>query len=68
MPKGEKCPKYVSGNSLKGSNIKKEKERKIHAAGKKDAGGDDKLLIFFTWPKCSHTQICCFLILVLRLF
>jgi hypothetical protein len=47
MPKGAKCPKYVSGNSLKGSNIKK---RKIHAAGKKDAGGDEKLLIFFTWP------------------
>ena len=47
MPKGAKCPKYVSGNSLKGSNIKK----KIHAAGKKDAGGDEKLLIFFTWPK-----------------
>jgi hypothetical protein len=27
------------------------KKKKIHAAGKKDAGGDEKLLIFFTWPK-----------------
>jgi hypothetical protein len=38
MPKGAKCPKYVSGNSLKGSNILKKKKRKIHAAGKKGCG------------------------------
>jgi hypothetical protein len=48
MPKGEKCPKYVSGNSLKGSNIKKEKNP---CGREKDAGGDEKLLFFFTWPK-----------------
>jgi hypothetical protein len=29
---------------------KKRKKSKIHAAGKKDAGGDEKLLLFFTWP------------------
>ena len=40
----------VNGNYLKGSNIKLKKKRKIHAAGKKDASGDEKLLIFFTWP------------------
>jgi hypothetical protein len=27
MPKGAKCPKDVSGNSLKGSNIKKKKKK-----------------------------------------
>jgi hypothetical protein len=37
MPKGAKWPKYISGNSLKGPNIKTLK--KIHVAGKKDAGG-----------------------------
>jgi hypothetical protein len=42
-------PNYAeSGNSLKDSNIKKNK-LKIHAAGKKDAG-NEKILIFFTWP------------------
>jgi hypothetical protein len=47
MPKRAKWLKYVSGNSLKGSNIKKKKKKiKIHAAGKKDAGGDEKLLLF----------------------
>jgi hypothetical protein len=35
----------LSGNSLKGSNIK-HKKRKIHAAGKKDAGGDEKLFFY----------------------
>jgi hypothetical protein len=30
--------------------LTKHKKRKVHAAGKKDAGGDEKLVIFFTWP------------------
>jgi hypothetical protein len=68
MPKGAKWSKYtktLSGNSLKGSNIQHKKKKnpcgrekgcgqgKIMRAGKKDAGGDEKLAIFslFTWPK-----------------
>ena len=45
MPKGEKCPKYVSGNSLKGLNVKKKKKKEISMRqGKRpDAGGDEKL-------------------------
>jgi hypothetical protein len=50
MPKGEKCPKYVSGNSLKGSNIKKNnKKEKSMRQGKRKLA-DEKLLICFTWP------------------
>jgi hypothetical protein len=56
MLKGANCPKYVSGNSLKGSNIKKEK-KEIHAAGEKDAGGDEKLLIIFTWPNIGSSDV-----------
>jgi hypothetical protein len=55
MPKGARWPKYtktLSGNSLKGSNIQ-HKKRKIHAAGKKDAG----ILYFFTWPYGGATVV-----------
>jgi hypothetical protein len=38
MPKGAKCPKYVSGNSLKGSNIKKEKKKKNPRGREKGCG------------------------------
>ena len=32
------------------------KKRKIHAAGKKYAGGDEKLIIFITWPKITFSD------------
>jgi hypothetical protein len=47
MTKGAKWPR-LSGNPLKEIEHKK---RKIHAAGKKDAGGDEILLIFFLGQK-----------------
>jgi hypothetical protein len=37
--------------------FKKRKKRKIHSAGKKDAGGDEKLLFFFTWPNILTTAL-----------
>jgi hypothetical protein len=45
MPKGAKCPKYVSGNSLKGSNIKKEK--KNPRGREKGCGRGRETTIFF---------------------
>ena len=33
------------------------KKRKIHAAGEKDAGGDEKLLIIFTWPNIGSSDV-----------
>jgi hypothetical protein len=44
MPKGAKCPKYVSGNSLKGSNIKKEKNP---CGREKGCGRGRETTIFF---------------------
>ena len=52
MPKGGQWPKYTK--ALRG--IYNMKKRKIHAAGKKDAGGDERLLTFFTWPKITFSD------------
>jgi hypothetical protein len=48
MPKEAKCPKYICKcKFFERLEYKKRKKSKIHAAGKKDAGGDEKLLFFY---------------------
>jgi hypothetical protein len=42
-----KCPKYVSGNSLKGSNIKKEEKKKNPCGREKGCGWGRETTHFF---------------------